>query len=84
MTKLGRPIIPDSERQCEPWKAFGMSRATFYWKKRYGDLPQDAHAHKAWLDSRLQNTLKRGSQRQGGLKRGVRESWRSWIQNEVI
>lgn len=53
---IGRPIIPDSERQREPWKELGVSRATFYWKKRYGDLPKDTRAYKARMDSKLQNT----------------------------
>ena len=37
---LGRPIVPTSERQKKPWKAHGKSRAWFYWRKRYGDLPE--------------------------------------------
>lgn len=36
---IGRPVNPKSEASREPWKKLGMSRATFYWKKRYNDLP---------------------------------------------
>lgn len=49
MSKQGRPIVPTSARQKTPWKAYGISRATFYTRKRYGDLPEpkypmwDAH-----------------------------------------
>ena len=35
----GRPINPRSARQKKPWKVLCMSRATYYWKKKYGDLP---------------------------------------------
>lgn len=38
-TKRGRPIEPKSARQKRPWMRLGISRATFYWRKRYGDLP---------------------------------------------
>lgn len=38
--KLGRPVDPDSEASRKPWEKLGMSRASFYWKKRYGDLPK--------------------------------------------
>jgi endonuclease I len=37
--KQGRPVDPKSEAQREPWRKLGISRATFYWRKRYGDLP---------------------------------------------
>jgi hypothetical protein len=37
--RRGRPIDPTSERAREPWEAHGLSRASWYWKKRYGDLP---------------------------------------------
>lgn len=36
----GRPIDPKSERSLKPWDKLGMSRASFYWRKRYGDLPK--------------------------------------------
>ena len=36
--QMGRPIVPTSARQKEPWKAHGVSRATFYWRKAYGDV----------------------------------------------
>ncbi len=39
MPKRGRPIDPTSERARKPWEGLGMSRATYNWKKRYGDLP---------------------------------------------
>ena len=38
--KIGRPVDPDSERSRRSWVALGMSRATYYWKKRYSDLPK--------------------------------------------
>jgi hypothetical protein len=37
--KQGRPVDPKSEAQREPWKRLGVSRATYYWRKRYGDVP---------------------------------------------
>ena len=36
----GRPVDPTSERSLKPWLKLGMSRATFYWRKRYDDLPK--------------------------------------------
>ena len=48
-TKIGRPIDPNSASQREPWRAYGISRATYYWYKRYDALPEpkypfyDAH-----------------------------------------
>jgi len=48
-TQIGRPIDPNSASQRTPWKAYGKSRAWYYWRKRYGDLPEpkypfwDAH-----------------------------------------
>ena len=30
---------PKSERSRKPWVRLGMSRASFYWRKRYSDLP---------------------------------------------
>lgn len=36
----GRPVDPQSERSRKPWLRLGMSRATFYWHKRYNDLPK--------------------------------------------
>ena len=36
----GRPVDPKSERSRKPWEKYGISRAAFYWRKRYGDLPQ--------------------------------------------
>ena len=36
----GRPVDPGSERSRKPWDRLGMSRASFYWRKRYGDLPK--------------------------------------------
>lgn len=36
----GRPVDPLSERSRKPWEKLGMSRASFYWRKRYGDLPK--------------------------------------------
>ena len=36
----GRPVDPGSERSRKPWEKLGMSRASFYWRKRYGDLPK--------------------------------------------
>ena len=36
----GRPVDPKSERSRKPWVRLGMSRASFYWRKRYGDLPK--------------------------------------------
>jgi hypothetical protein len=47
--KPGRPIVPTSASQLTPWKAYGKSRAWYYWRKQYGDLPEprypffDAH-----------------------------------------
>ena len=38
----GRPVDPKSERSRKPWEKLGMSRASFYWRKRYGDLPKRA------------------------------------------
>ena len=38
--QMGRPTVPTSERQRTPWRAWGKSRAWFYWRKRYGDLPE--------------------------------------------
>ena len=38
----GRPVDPKSERSLKPWEKLGMSRASFYWKKRYNDLPRAA------------------------------------------
>lgn len=38
--KQGRPIVPTSARQKTPWKAYGISRATYYWRKGYDDLPE--------------------------------------------
>jgi len=35
----GRPINPNSNRQQEPWKAYGLSRAAWSYKKKYNDLP---------------------------------------------
>jgi hypothetical protein len=32
----GRPVDPNSEASLKPWKALGVSKATFYWKKRAG------------------------------------------------
>ena len=40
MRAPGRPINSNSARQKTPWKAWGMSRAWYYWRKRYGDLPE--------------------------------------------
>ena len=37
--KLGRPIVPTSESFNKPWDALGVSRATYYWYKRFGELP---------------------------------------------
>src|SRR4029077_13147940 len=60
--KLGRPVDPDSEASQKPWEKLGMSRASFYWKKRYGDLPKNAHpgyrprARKTWTAAELENT----------------------------
>jgi hypothetical protein len=42
----GRPIDPKSERSRKPWEKFKMSRASFYWRKRYGDLPKRALARR--------------------------------------
>src|SRR5580765_1698485 len=39
--KMGRPVDPDSEASQKPWEKLGISRASFYWKKRYGDLPTE-------------------------------------------
>lgn len=36
----GRTVDPASERSRKPWEQLGMSRAAFYWRKRYGDLPK--------------------------------------------
>ena len=36
----GRPVDPTSERSRKPWKKLNMSRASFYWRKRYGDVPK--------------------------------------------
>lgn len=35
----GRPIVPTSESFTKPWLKLGVSRATYYWRKRYNDLP---------------------------------------------
>ena len=43
----GRPVDPKSERSRKPWVRLGMSRASFYWRKRYGDLPQKPRKKKA-------------------------------------
>jgi hypothetical protein len=37
---MGRPVDPKSERSLKPWLKLEMSRASFYWRKRYGDLPK--------------------------------------------
>jgi hypothetical protein len=34
----GRPPDPNSERSLKPWAKLNMSRAAYYWRKRYGDL----------------------------------------------
>lgn len=39
-TQIGRPIDPTSASQRTPWMAYGKSRAWYYWRKRYGDLPE--------------------------------------------
>jgi hypothetical protein len=74
MTKLGRPIIPDSERQRAPWEMLGVSRATFYWKKRYGDLPKKFLQPKLRSEREQQEIAKiiEGYRRQGRLKSGSR------------
>ena len=43
----GRPVDPKSERSRKPWEKYGISRAAFYWRKRYGDLPQKPARKKA-------------------------------------
>ena len=40
----GRPVDPRSERSRKPWEKLKISRASFYWRKRYGDLPTKAAA----------------------------------------
>jgi len=55
--KRGRPINPKSERQCEPWEALGISRASYYWMKRYGALPPDIFSM-GWPDP-LRNELRK-------------------------
>jgi hypothetical protein len=55
MAKTGRPVNPKSEASREPWKKLGISRATFYWKKRYGDLPK--RAARRTRDRSYQQTL---------------------------
>ena len=36
----GRPVDTRSERSRKPWEKLNMSRASFYWRKRYGDVPK--------------------------------------------
>lgn len=36
---VGRPVDPNSEASLRPWAELGISRATYYWRKRYNDLP---------------------------------------------
>ena len=33
--------------QRKPWEKYGISRAAFSWRKRYGDLPQKPARKKA-------------------------------------
>ncbi len=35
----GRPVNPASERSRKPWEMLSMSRANYYWLKRFGKLP---------------------------------------------
>ena len=37
--QMGRPIVPTSARQKTPWKAWGKSRAWYYWYKKWDALP---------------------------------------------
>jgi hypothetical protein len=53
----GRPINLNSANQQKPWVALNMSRATFYWKKRYGDLPVISIFKTKWPDG-LRNELR--------------------------
>ena len=40
---MGRRPDPRSERSIQPWLKLKISRATYYWKKKYNDLPQLTH-----------------------------------------
>lgn len=57
MPKRGRPIDPTSERARKPWEELGISRATYHWKKRYGDLPMSINIFKIQWPGGLRNAL---------------------------
>jgi hypothetical protein len=53
----GRPVNPRSERSLKPWRALKMSRASYYWRKRYGGLPMKYRAAKDFRRSAVHKLL---------------------------